>query len=182
MVTPALILVRHGRPQIDPDIPPPHWNLSSEGRAAIVALSGALAPFAPQAVISSPEPKALQTAELIAGHIGFDIEIDTGLGEHRRPSFPFGPDAEFLVRMAAVFRQPYTSAPCDESADQALHRLTATLARYPVRPLVAVTHGTVLSLYLARRLGLDAHGLWRSLKTPEAFVLDADGGLIARLS
>jgi len=46
---------------------------------------------------------------------------------------------------------------------------------------VAVTHGTVLSLYVARLLGLDAHDLWRNLRTPDTFVFDAQGALLERL-
>ena len=47
---------------------------------------------------------------------------------------------------------------------------------------MAVTHGTVLSMYLAERLGCDPLDLWRSLHMPDAFVLDAEGGLIERIS
>ena len=68
-----------------------------------------------------------------------------------------------------------------ETADAACERLSAALAQHRSRPLVAVTHGTVLSVYVARLLGLDAHDLWRSLHLPDAFVLDADGSLIERL-
>ena len=69
-----------------------------------------------------------------------------------------------------------------ESVEQACERLAKAIAEHPARPLVAVTHGTVLSHDVARSLGLDAHDLWRSLHTPDAFVLDAEGGLIARIS
>src|SRR6476619_3189336 len=55
----ALILVRHGRPVIDPDQPPTTWPLCPEGREAVAKLAEKLAAYAPAAVISSPEPKAL---------------------------------------------------------------------------------------------------------------------------
>jgi len=45
-----------------------------------------------------------------------------------------------------------------------------------------VRHGAVLSLWLARRLGLDAADLWSSLRLPEAFLLSHDGGLIGRIA
>jgi broad specificity phosphatase PhoE len=181
MASAALILVRHGRPEIDPSLPPPKWNLHPEGRIAVGALAEALAPFAPNGIVSSAEPKALQTAEIIAGRTELEVEVDPDLGEHRRPSFAFGAEEEFFARMSAIFAHPSMAAPGDERADQARDRLVATLARHTARPLVAVTHGTVLSLVLARGLGLDAHDLWRSLRTPEAFVLGSDGRLIARL-
>ena len=40
----------------------------------------------------------------------------------------------------------------------------------------------MLSHYVADCLGLDAHDLWRSLHTPDAFVFDADGALVTRLN
>ena len=43
----ALILVRHGRPVIDPDTPPTTWPLCPEGREAVERLAEQLAAFAP---------------------------------------------------------------------------------------------------------------------------------------
>lgn len=181
MTEASLILVRHGRPVIDPDTPPTQWTLCPEGRDAVAALAEKLVAFAPKAAISSPEPKALQTAEIIAARLGLNVEVDPGLHEHKRQHVSFGTEAEFREKIAEVFANPHVPAPGGESAAQACERLAATLAQHPVRPLVAVTHGTVLSLYVAKLLGLDAHDLWRNLHTPDAFVLDASGGLIERL-
>lgn len=181
MITASLILVRHGRPVIDPDIPPPQWGLCPEGREAVAALADKLIPFGARAAISSPEPKALQTAEIIGQRLGLAVEVEHGLHEHKRQHWSFGTEEEFRQRIAQVFANPRTEAAGGESADQACERLTTALAHHITRPLVAVTHGTVLSLYVARRLGLDANDLWRNLRTPDAFVLDADGALISRL-
>lgn len=177
----ALILVRHGRPIIDPDIPPPQWGLCPEGRDAVAALAEKLASYAPQAAISSPEPKALQTAEIIAARLGLAVVVDHGLHEHKRQHRSFGTEEEFRQRIAQVFAEPGTPSPGGESAEQAGERLAATLAKHSVRPLLAVTHGTVLSIYVAKLLGLNAHDLWRNLHTPDAFVLDANGALIQRI-
>ena len=181
MTQASLILVRHGRPVIDPEIPPPQWGLCPEGREAVAALAETLRPFGAMAAISSPEPMALQTAEIIGQRLGLAVEVEHGLHEHKRQHRSFGTEEEFRQRIAQVFAEPRIQAPGGESAEQACERLTAALARHTIRPLVAVTHGTVLSLYVARLLGLDAHDLWRNLRTPDAFVLAADGTLIARL-
>lgn len=181
MAEAALILVRHGRPVIDPDTPPTQWTLCPEGREAVAALAEKLARFGAKAAVSSPEPKALETAEIIAERLGLKVEVDPGLHEHKRQHLSFGTEEDFRQRIAQVFANPQTPAPGGESAEAACQRLAETLARHPVRPLVAVTHGTVLSLYVAKLLGLDAHDLWRNLHTPDAFVLDAEGGLIERL-
>jgi broad specificity phosphatase PhoE len=177
----ALILVRHARPRIDPDIPPSKWELCPDGRIAAVALAGKLAVYSPACVVSSTERKAEETAHILADELKVPLEFDAGLGEHKRPSASFGSEQEFQARIAEIFANPRVPAPGGESAEEACERLAAALARHAARPLVAVTHGTVLSLYIAYLLGLDAHDLWRALHTPDAFVFDAENKLIARV-
>jgi broad specificity phosphatase PhoE len=181
MTDAALILVRHARPRIDPDIPPSKWELCPDGRIATAALAGKLAAFNPACVVSSTERKAEETAHILAEELKVPLEFDAGLGEHKRPSASFGTEEEFQARIAEIFAHPKVPAPGGESAEQACERLAAALARHTARPLVAVTHGTVLSLYIAHLLDLDAHDLWRALHTPDAFVFDADNNLIARV-
>ena len=181
MSRPALILMRHGRPQIDPDQPSTTWPLCPEGQENCTKLAGRIAGYRPTAIVSSPEPKALQTAEILAARMGLKVEIDPGLHEHKRQTLSFGTEQAFRERIAKVFADPKRRSPGGESAHEASERLAAALAKHDGDPLVAVTHGTVMSLYLAERLGLDAHDLWRSLHMPDAFVLDTDGKLLERL-
>jgi broad specificity phosphatase PhoE len=178
----ALILVRHGRPAIDPDKPPTSWPLCPEGRDAVERLAGRLAAFTPTAIASSPEPKALETAELLASRMGLTVEVDADLHEHKRQHLSFGTEEEFRKRIAAVFAKPSEPVGGHETAHEAAQRLAAALSKHRGAPLVAVTHGTILSVYLGEKLGCDAHDLWRSLHMPDAFVLDADGRLIERIS
>lgn len=182
MSAPALILVRHGRPAIDPDAPPTTWPLCPEGREAVTRLAEKLMAYEPAAVISSPEPKALETAEIIAGRLRLKVKTDEGLHEHKRPALAFGTEEAFRARIAQVFADPTKPVAGGESVTQACDRLSRCLDAHAVRPLVAVTHGTVLSEFLGRQLRVNAHDLWRSLHTPDAFVLDADGALITRLN
>jgi broad specificity phosphatase PhoE len=181
MTEAALILVRHARPRIDPDVPPSNWELCPDGRIAAIALSDKIAAYSPACVVSSNETKAVETAKILAEQLHLPLELDPGLVEHKRPSASFGTEAEFQTRIAEIFRHPHVPAPGGESIEQACERLAAALARHAARPLVAVTHGTVLSLYVGRLLGLDAHDLWRNLHTPDAFVFDAENRLIERI-
>ena len=89
-----------------------------------------------------------------------------------------------IARLAAHRRSALASAviSSDGTLTGRAERFVGALAKHQGAPLVAVTHGTVLSVYLAERLGCDAHDLWRSLHMPDAFVLDTDGGLIERIS
>ena len=84
--------------------------------------------------------------------------------------------------MRGFFANPSEPFQGGESGDEALARFEAALARHEARPLVVASHGTVLSLYLGPRLGIGPFALWSGLSLPEAFVLDAEGGLIARLA
>jgi len=178
----SLILVRHGRPAIDPDTPPTTWPLCAEGRAAVEALAEKLVTYRPVAVATSPEPKAKETADIIAARLGLTVDIDPGLHEHKRRHLSFGTEADFRDKIARIFASPNQPVGGIETALEACDRLAETLARHKARPLVAVTHGTVLSLYVAKLLDLDAHDLWRNLHTPDAFVFDAQGGLVERVS
>jgi broad specificity phosphatase PhoE len=181
MGEPALILVRHGRPKIDLDAPPTTWTLCHEGQVGCAQLAEQIVAFKPTAVVSSPEPKALETAQILAHRLGLEVVVDEGFHEHKRPAASFGSEQEFRDSIAKVFKPPVATADDSESAQQASQRLAETLAKYKGQPLLVVTHGTVLSLYLADRLGVDAHDLWRSLHMPDAFVLDDQGALVTRL-
>ena len=178
----SLILVRHGRPAIDPDTPPTTWPLCPEGRTAVEALAEKIAKYRPAAVAASPEPNARETADIIAARLGLPVDVDPGLHEHKRRHLSFGTEADFRDKIARIFASPEQAVGGIETALEACDRLAGALAQHKGRPLVAVTHGTVLSLYVAKLLDLDAHDLWRNLHTPDAFVLDAQGGLIERVS
>ena len=182
MTDAALILVRHGRPAIDPATPSTTWPLCPEGREACEKLAERIAAYSPKRVVSSPEPKARETAQIIGDRLGLAVELDPGLHEHKRQHLSFGTEQEFRQRIAAVFASPSEPVGGYETAHAAAERLAAALASHEGAPLVAVTHGTVLSMYLAEKLACDAHDLWRSLHMPDAFVLDADGRLIERIS
>jgi len=179
----ALILVRHARPQIEPDVPPPQWRLSAEGRAAAEALAGKLAHLRPAAAVASTEPKAIETAEILARAFGLPVARDPAFDEHRREAWPFEADpAAVTARVVRALSERGASIEGAEPGDLATQRFAAGLARHRVRPLLVASHGTVLSLFLAAHFGLNPVELWRSLAFPEALVLDADGRLIERIA
>src|SRR5436190_4501965 len=77
-----LWLVRHATVELRLDRPASTWELSEEGRADAEALARRLAPVA--RVVSSPEPKAVATADPLARLSGVGIELDEGLREVKR--------------------------------------------------------------------------------------------------
>ena len=69
-----LWFVRHAPVELRLDRPASTWELSDDGRADAEALARRLAPV--PRVLSSPEPKALATAEPLARLSGVAIEVE----------------------------------------------------------------------------------------------------------
>jgi len=172
-----LLLVRHAEPAIDRGAPASAWPLSPRGRAQCARLAEALRPHGPGHIASSPEPKAVETARLAAAALGVDTSLATGLEEHHRETVPLL--ADFRSHIAALFARPDQRMLGEESGAEAQARFaraleTVTAAwRWPGPPCL-VAHGTVLSLYLGARLGLDPMSLWDRLRTPSLLVLAGD--------
>jgi broad specificity phosphatase PhoE len=144
-----LYLVRHARSQMMGDAPA-RWPLSNHGRrqAGVLARQGLWREV--EFIFSSPEPKALQTAEPAARRWRIPLEIVDCLHELRRPRLV--PDYRKVVARLLADRQ--ASIAGMESAAQAAERITrcleALVAAHPEQTLAAVSHGLVLTLFLAR--------------------------------
>jgi broad specificity phosphatase PhoE len=170
----TLLLVRHAEPAIDQSAPASTWPLSSRGRAQCAPLAAALRRHGPGQVASSREPKAAETARLLAAALGVDCSVTADLEEHHRETVPFLPD--FADQVAALFARPDELVLGEESAAEALARFSRALDellagwRWPGPPCV-VAHGTVLSLYVAARCSVDPLTLWQRLRCPSLLVV-----------
>jgi broad specificity phosphatase PhoE len=180
-----LILVRHAQPEITLGVAARDWRLSEEGRRRCQPLAEEIARrYAPVVVVSSDEPKAIETADLIAEPLGVSIEIAYDLREHDRDEGKLLDDAAFQATVTAFFARPAELLFGKETAVSALFRfwngIADVLAAHPAGDIVVVTHGRVMSLYLAAVTGVDPYPLWQSLRLPDARVIarpDAtDGG------
>ncbi len=173
---PYLILVRHSQTRPDPEIPAAEWRLTATGRARCILLAEKLRSYKPGRFIASVEPKALETAQLAAAALGVPCESAPGLHEHERPERAWLDPADFQATIARLFAEPDQLVFGSETADQASARftgaLTAVLDRYPDQSIAVVTHATVLTLFAARTLGIDAFPFWCQLTMPAYFVLD----------
>jgi broad specificity phosphatase PhoE len=175
MVKKRLILVRHSVPAIRPSVPASQWHLSKEGRERCKDLATRLAPYQPDLFVASVEPKAVETAQITADILGTPWKTAENLHEHDRTSVPFGTRDQFEADVAAFFAKPGQLVFGRETADGAFERFSAAVAsvieQHPVPSLVVVAHGTVMTLYLARTLGLPAFDFWRRLGLPAFVVL-----------
>jgi broad specificity phosphatase PhoE len=170
-----LVLIRHSVPAIDSSRPAREWSLSAEGCGRARQLAVDLERYGLQVLASSEEVKAVQTARILGEELNLAAEVTPGLHEQER-SDAVGLDREaFLRAVAQVFARPSERVLGGESADEARARFSGALgqllARYPGRNVGVITHGTVLSLYVAQREDSNAYALWRRLGLPCAVVL-----------
>ena len=170
----SVVLIRHAMPQIEENVPSALWKLTPEGAAAAARLAARLREFRLSQIATSPEPKAVGTAEAIASRLGLAIEIDEGFAEHSRKSIGFMPREEIEAGIAALFANPARLVFGDETADACFERFEAALARQVAKgtgDVLAATHGTILSIYVSRTLHIDPMPFWRGLGLPCAVVL-----------
>jgi broad specificity phosphatase PhoE len=172
-----LILVKHSLPQIEPHIPARGWLLSAEGVQRCLPLAQYLADYHPDLIVSSAEPKAIETAQHVAEHLALPIHIGQDLQEHERQTTPFFPTVEaFQEAVARFFEYPEQLVLGEETADAAHVRfvkaLTDVQAQNPRKTVAVVTHGTVISLFISRLFAIDPYPFWRSLTLPSFVVLD----------
>jgi broad specificity phosphatase PhoE len=161
-----LLLVRHSAPETDPSVPAEEWRLSEEGRLRCGPLAERLAEYAPRTLLASTEPKARETAELVAPVLGLPVQLSDGLRETARRSVGWLASEEFDRGVRELFERPGEAVFGEESATEALARFQGAVAGLE-EPAVVVTHGTVLSLYAAARTGGDPYELWRGLELPD---------------
>ncbi len=132
--------------------------------------------FSPASIWCSREPKAIETAQTIAEMLNAPLQAIDGLEEHHRNSVPFFPTQdEFELAIAQFFRNPDKLVLGEETAHQALHRFTAAINRAikatTADTTIIVTHGTVMTLYVASVAGVRPICFWRGLETPSFVVL-----------
>jgi broad specificity phosphatase PhoE len=171
-----LILVRHSAPEIVPDLPASQWRLSDVGRRRCRKLAEQLAAHNPSVIVTSLEPKALETGRLVTDTLGIPLETAADLHEHDRSNVQFlGNRGQFQAQVASLFEHPGTLVFGCETADQAhqrfAHGIANVIEQHPSGNLAVVTHGTVLTLFVTRATGLDPIPFWKRLGLPSFVVL-----------
>jgi 2,3-bisphosphoglycerate-dependent phosphoglycerate mutase len=170
-----LILIKHAPPEVNPSISSEQWHLGEKGRKLCVPLAEKIRPLGPARIVSSTEPKAIETAQEVAKVLAIPMATHEGLEEHDRRDVPHMRSGEFISMMELMFRRPDELVLGNETADEALARFESAvddvLSEAGDQTTAIVTHGTVLALFLARhnrdRKGFD---LWRQLGLP-SFVI-----------
>lgn len=61
-----LILVRHAKPIIDPEVAAQGWKINGSEIGVVSRLATRLRAYGPDGIVSSLEPKALETGRVLA--------------------------------------------------------------------------------------------------------------------
>jgi broad specificity phosphatase PhoE len=170
-----LILVKHSLPEILAEIPASEWHLSAEGRQRCQELADELAEHDPDLIFSSPEPKAQETAQIIAQQLVKPLFIVTGLHEHERNTVRFTNEEQFITSVKEVYEQPDALVFGEETAAQALKRFSSAvdqlISQNRDQNLVVVSHGTVITLFVANNCDIEPFPFWSRLDLPSFVVL-----------
>lgn len=177
-----LILVKHSLPELAGGIPAREWKLSAEGRIRARKLAEQLNSFDPEVIVSSVEPKAKETAEIIADRFDLELRLVDGLHEHDRSTIPLLSTDQFQAAIREFFDKPDTLVFGSESANTAHRRFSsavhAVLREYPDQTIVIVSHGTVISLFVSGLTGMSDMLFWSELGLPSYVVLDRQTSML----
>ncbi len=175
-----LILVRHSAVQIEPDSPSYEWRLSAQGRSRCIELATSLAGYDPRIIVSSNEPKAMETGQILAESLAVPWHSEGDLHEHDRRGVAYYEDRVLFERVvASFFADPDELVFGRETAAEATARfdeaVRAVLAKYRTDEpgdVIIVAHGTVMTLFLCQyNQHLDPFNFWCSLSLPCHFVV-----------
>ena len=170
-----LILVRHSLPVISSEQPASQWQLSEEGRRRCERLGELLAPHRPGAIFTSTEPKAIETGQIVGKQLGIPVEAALDLHEHERPGTGVSTVEQFQAKVARLLQYPGESVFGAETGDEARERFSAAvdnvMRQHPDGNLSIVSHGTVITLFVARAAGIEPVPFWKELGLPAFVVL-----------
>jgi broad specificity phosphatase PhoE len=154
-----LLLVRHALPLRSDHGEGSDPELSETGLAQIARLPEALTRFPISRVISSPQRRAIQTAEPVAAAHGLTVEIDERLAEYDRdlPAYiPVEQIREEFPEEWARMAQGHLPSAVDEDAFRARVRAAVddlVAAADPDDTIAAFSHGGVINVVLHGILG-----------------------------
>jgi len=171
-----LILVRHSLTEIIENAHAREWSLSEQGRARAHGLAAHLIPYEPEIIVSSFERKAQQTATILGENLGLNFYVADGLHEHDRSRSPFYSADKFQSLVREFFDNPDALIFGSETANQAFLRfqkaVELTMSSNKNKTVLIVSHGTVISLFVSRLIGMDGWVFWQELGMPSYTVLD----------
>ncbi|HJU48706.1 MAG TPA: histidine phosphatase family protein [Gaiellaceae bacterium] len=171
-----IYLIRHATPSVQPNVPSQEWALSPRGADEARTLATHARDWGLKAIYTSAEPKARSTALLLGDELLLPVHVVDGLEELRFDHWIANSD-EFAEAVRSILEQPSLSFRGAETADAAAARFEAALDLITAAgtPAAVVTHGRVLSAWLARASSPEeAFAIWRAMPMPGWARIDLD--------
>jgi broad specificity phosphatase PhoE len=168
----SLYLIRHARTQMM-GTAARRWPLSEKGQREARILARQDFWRGVELIFSSPEPKAVQTAEPAARRWGIPLKTADCLQELHRPRLVHN----YEEVIARLFAEPETSVADLEPAARVAERVTdcikTLVAAHPKQTLAIVSHGLLLTIFLAQMENRwPTVTEWRAVPFPGVAVLD----------
>ena len=147
------IFLQHTETLVSPDSPASEWHLAPSGQSESheLAASGILGEI--DAIVSSDEMKAIETAEPFARMLGLEIDRNHDFRELNRSAGPFLIREEYLSCVQEVLRTPSARPNRWECAADTLVRTKSgvqqIMSQHGSKRVLVVSHGFVLTLHFA---------------------------------
>ncbi len=148
-----IVFLRHAETVVSPNSPASEWLLAPSGQSESyeLAASGILGEI--DAIVSSDEMKAIETAEPFARMFGLEIESNHDFRELNRNAGPFLTREEYFSCVQEVLKSSSARPNGWECAADALARtkkgVQQAMSQHSSERVLVVSHGLVLTLYFA---------------------------------
>ncbi|MFW9965992.1 MAG: histidine phosphatase family protein [Candidatus Thorarchaeota archaeon] len=167
-MTGLLHLMRHAETAIDHSVPVHEWQLTEEGLRHVENLASMGIFDSIDSIISSTEPKALQTAMPFADRLGIGVERYPELRELDRGKGGLLSNAEYLHSVEGLLNRHH-AVPGWEFRDTAMARFQTGLRKIMdkggFKEALLISHGIVLSMHFASLLGFEeVFSRWQRLR------------------
>lgn len=176
-----LLIVRHAQVTADFTQPSAKWTISPEGIDASRQLARDVSFYSIDGIYSSPEPKAVATAEIIGRERGMKVQVMDDLRELYAPTIP--DPHEFFCRV-----QSYFAGQGDdefETYEKAESRIVgcvhAIIKQTHKRPVAVVSHGRILTVLFSYWWKRPARIIeWQAIRFPDLSVVNLDSRTVDR--
>lgn len=163
-----IYFLKHAYPTLVAKTPPEKWELGIEGEVSAKIAAEHFLDQKVEYIFTSDEPKAKDTALIVASNLKMQINVVPGLGEINIAPREILSNDEHRNQNLSAFKSPKERVLGAESAEEALERFTTAMdkilaATNPSDNLLIVAHGMVISLYLGQGNFADSAEVWPKL-------------------
>lgn len=172
-----LVLIRHSKSLVNPNIPITTWGLSTEGVALAEKLNGISQIKSVDVLYSSLQTKALETAILATKNTGIPIKTDNRLTEATSFTNKFIRSEVLEQNTRNYYSDKRLGFNKGESFEQSAVRFNLAIediAKQEVdqKNIGIVSHGNILTAFVSQFIDNDVYELHESIRYPDIAVLD----------